>query len=90
MFFVALVLCLLLFSTSDSFSMVNIFRQTVRLNKFSQQDFVKSILNLQSHLGALILPLACWGEYGSELESGGDSGSVLQQKQQTCPHQKLE
>lgn len=23
------------------------------------------------------LPFTCWGEYGSELESGGDSGSVL-------------
>ena len=27
------------------------------------------------------LPFTCCGEYGSELESGGDSGSVLKEKQ---------
>lgn len=30
------------------------------------------------------LPFTCWGEYGSELESGGDSGSVLKSDGGRC------
>ena len=41
--------------------------------------FLVCALSLWVHDGPGDLPFTCWGEYGSELESGGDSGSVLQQ-----------
>lgn len=67
----------------------NIFK-TKRITKQLSVIVFLTFNNLQSwlfnaaqmvwlnHSGGLNLPLACWGEYGSELESGGDSGSVLQ------------
>lgn len=35
-------------------------------------------MNLLEEKKRCYSPFTCWGEYGSELESGGDSGRVLE------------